>query len=212
MSMDLVPIEPIQPPDVRRPAKLTSLPHWVEARCASLKKDIQPDETGRYREVPTLPANLILRGEQKALVESHVRKLDVIFEMTPAESDRFAQQTLTTVSKMLAVLPSREAGELAAEAKGEAYIAALDDIPSWAVQEAMRRWYRSECGDKYDYRWQPGPSTLREISQIELYRVRAIRRKLCDVLAAEPPVEFGEDHRAAMRAKLKAIGVGGTVE
>ena len=43
-------------------------------------------------------------------------------------------------------------------------MASLEDIPSWAVQEAMRRWYRSECGGKYVYTWQPGPAALREVS------------------------------------------------
>lgn len=139
------------------------------------------------------------------LVEQHIAAINQVLAMTPAEDIRHGELTLTTVSKMTMVLPSREAGELAAEAKGEAYMAALEDVPSWAVQEAMRRWHRKECGPKYDYVWQPGPSTLREVSMLEAYRVMAVRRSLTEVLNAEPLIEFTPEHETEMRSKLNMI-------
>ena len=151
--------------------------------------------------VSVLPRSLILGKEQKMLVEQHVSALDRVLAMTPYEDQCHGELTLATVSKMMMVLPSREAGELAGEAKGEAYIAALEDVPSWAVQEAMRKWHRAEYGPKHDYKWQPGPSTLREVAMIETYRVMGIRRKLNEILVAEPLLEFTEGHRTAMKAK-----------
>ena len=151
--------------------------------------------------VPTLPKSLILGKEQKMLVEQHVSALSDCLAMTPYEDERHGELTMTTVTKMTLVLPSKEAGDLAGEAKGEAYLAALEDVPSWAVQEAMRKWYRAEYGPKHDYKWQPGPSTLRELAMIETYRVMGIRRKLNEILVAEPLLEFNEEHRAAMKAK-----------
>jgi hypothetical protein len=136
------------------------------------------------------------------LAEKHVSALTSILSMTPIEDIQNGQLTLSTVTKMTMVLPAREAGDLAGEAKGEAYMAALEDVPSWAVQEAMRRWYRAECGPKHDYKWQPGPAVLRELAMIETYRVMGVRRRLNDVLAAEPLLEFTPEHEASMRAKI----------
>jgi hypothetical protein len=202
MGSQLTVIEPIQPPDVRRPAKLTTLPSWVQQRCDSLSKASQPDKEGIHREVQVLPANLILDHAQKDHVEQHIRSIDKILGMTPENDARHGELTLTTVTKMTLVLPSRESGDLAGEAKGEAYMAALEDIPSWAVQEAMRRWHRSECGEKYDYRWQPVPSVMREISMTEVYRVRAVRRQLNNLLLAEPKREFTAEEEEEMRIKM----------
>ncbi len=138
------------------------------------------------------------------LVENHVAALNAFLAMTPYDDERHGELTLTTVSKMTLVLPSKETGELAAEAKGEAYMAALEDVPSWAVQEAMRRWHRAEYGSRHDYKWQPAPATLRELAMIETYRVMAVRRKLTDLLAAEPLLERTAEQESAMRDKLAA--------
>jgi hypothetical protein len=137
-------------------------------------------------------------------VEQHVAALAAALAMTPYDDETHGELTLTTVTKMTLVLPSREAGELANEAKGEAYMAALEDVPSWAVQEAMRKWYRAECGPRHDYKWQPAPATLRELAMTETYRVMGVRRRLNEVLVAEPLLEFTAEQEAAMRAKVSA--------
>lgn len=202
MGTQLAIIEPIQQPDVRRPAKLSMLPSWVEQRCATCKKASQPDQAGIYREVPVLPRSLILAREQKMLVEQHVAALNAVLAMTPMEDISHGELTMTTVTKMTLVLPSKETGELAGEARAEAYMAALEDVPSWAVQEAMRRWHRAECGPKHDYKWQPAPATLRELAMIEVYRVMGTRRKLNDLLLAEPLIERTPEQEASMKARL----------
>jgi hypothetical protein len=145
---------------------------------------------------------LILGKEQKMLVERHIKDLTEVLAMTPYEDQRHGELTMTTVTKMTLVLPSREAGDLAGEARGEAYMAALEDVPSWAVQEAMRKWYRAECGSKHDYKWQPAPATLRELAMIETYRVMGTRRKLNDLLIAEPLIEFTPEQEASMRERM----------
>lgn len=155
--------------------------------------------------MPVLPAAAMPTREQRALIEQHEAALSAIMEMTPDEDERHGEQTMTAVTKMLLVLPSRESGDLMSQAKGEAYMAALEDVPSWAVQEAMRKWYRAECGEQFDYRWQPAPSTLREIALIEVYRVKGVRRKLREVLAAEPLREFSEEHMEAMKRRLSVV-------
>jgi hypothetical protein len=142
------------------------------------------------------------------LVEQHIAALTNVLAMTPCENISHGELTMTTVTKMTLVLPSREAGELAGEARGEAYMAALDDVPSWAVQEAMRKWHRAEYGSKHDYKWQPAPSTLRELSLIEVWRVKATRRKLNDLLIAEALIERTPEQEESMRLRIvKYLGV-----
>lgn len=203
MGNQLTIIDPIPPPDVRRPARLNKFPHWVELRLTALRREIQQDPmTGRHREVPVLPKSLIFESEQKMLVERHISALDAIMAMTPEAGDRFAEATTIAVSKMTLVLAGREAGDFAAEAKGEAFIDALEDVPFWAVQEAMRKWHRGEHGAEYDYKWQPAPATLRELSMVEVYRAKGVRRGLADAAAASPMLEFTAEQEASMKERV----------
>lgn len=136
------------------------------------------------------------------LIEQHIAALDRIMEMTPEIGADFGEATTIAVSKMTMVLAGRESGDFASEAKGEAFMDALEDVPSWAVHEALRKWHRKECGAKYDYVWQPVPSTLREVAMIEVYRVKGIRRRLADLVAAEPVLEFTSEQLESMKARI----------
>ena len=155
--------------------------------------------------MPALPKSLILEREQKVLVEQHIGALEAALAMTPLDHIGHAELTMTTVTKMTLVLPSRETGDLAGEARGEAFMAALDDIPSWAVQEAMRKWHRGEHGPKYDYKWQPVPSTLRELALNEVWRVRGAVRKMNELLMAEALVEISPEQEEAMKARVRTL-------
>jgi hypothetical protein len=205
MGTQLATIEPIQPLDVRRPARLSSLPRWVAERLAVVRNEPQADRTGKHRVTPVLPACLILSQDQKMLIEQHVRAMDTVLAMTPEADGRHGEATMVAVSKMLLVLPSRESGDLGGEAKGEAFMDALEDVPFWAVQEAMRKWHRGEHGSKHDYKWQPAPAVLRDLAMVETYQVMGTRRRLKELLIAEPLVEFTDAYRAEMREKLTAV-------
>jgi hypothetical protein len=104
-------------------------------------------------------------------------------------------------------LPSSQQNEAGAEATGEAFQDALDDVPPWAVKAAVRRWYRGECGENecdqpYDYHWRPAPAELRRIALSELSRVKSRAGTLRRLLHAEPLIEFSDEHCAAMRTRL----------
>jgi len=155
----------------------------------------------------TLPRDLVPNDLQRSMISNHITALNDVLNLTPAQSQDCAKQSLTAVAKMLMVLPAREAGEHATEARGEAYMMALDDIPSWAVQEAVRRWYRGECGSEHDYKWQPGPFVLRKIASSIAFGVWYVRNQLEKALIAVPLVEFGEEHRESMKERARAIGL-----
>lgn len=68
-----------------------------------------------------------------------------------------------SVAKLLMAYPVPGLREGAAEARGEAYRDALEDLPAWAVSEAVRRWNRGHCGEQ-NYSFAPAPAILRKIT------------------------------------------------
>jgi len=160
--------------------------------------------------VPTVPSNLTLSPAERAEIERHVADLKSLCEQTPEANAIWAAATLVVVTKLMLALPSFQQNEAGAEASGEAFMAALDDIPTWAVAAAARRGHRgngSENEDRqpYDYRWRPAPADLRKIALTEKFRVCGLMKPLERLLAAEPRVEFSEEHCSQMRARLTSL-------
>jgi hypothetical protein len=198
-------------PDVRRLDRMPSWPAWVVSRIALMKDECQPSGADkRYRTAPTLPSNLILGPAERAEIERHVAELKWLCEQTPQADANWEAATLAVVTTLMLALPSFQQNEVGAEASGEAFLAALDDIPTWAVAAAVRRWYRGDCGENeqrqpYDYRWRPAPADLRRIALTEKFRVYGLVKPLERLLAAEPRAEFSEEHCSQMRARLASL-------
>jgi hypothetical protein len=198
-------------PDMRRLDRMPSLPAWVASRVGSVKDEPQRSlADGKYRTVPTLPANLILNPAERAEIDQHAGELEALCAQTPADSDEWEAATLIIITKLMLALPAAQQNEAGAEATGEAFQAALDDVPSWAVAAAVRRWYRGDCGKNergqpYDYHWRPAPAELRKIALVEKWRVQERAQMLRKLIAAEALIEFSDEHCAAMRARLAAV-------
>lgn len=110
---------------------------------------------------------------------------------------------------MLLALPSKGAGEATGEAKADAYMIALEDMPAWAVTAAIRGWYRGEHGTEHNYTFAPAPAVLRKLAMTERWKVSGRAKALGELLEAVPEVEFSDDHRKEMLGRLQRIGVGG---
>lgn len=203
--------EPLQLPDVRRLERMPSLPAWVGSRIGSLKTETQPDPlTGKWRATPTLPSNLILKPNERKAVIQHVDELTLLCKQTPVADVRWQQQVWISLTKMMLVMPTFTQNEMSAEARGEAYLMALDDVPVWAVEAAIRRWYRHDCGTDeqgkpYGYHWCPAPGELRYIATVDAHRVGRRIHVLNQLLLAEPLCEFDEAHRQAMGKRLAEL-------
>lgn len=200
MGTELAIIEPLRLPDQRRPAQIPSLPEWVVSRLESLKDNWQNGSKAL-----TLPAAMVLTEQQRSMVEQHIAALGSLVAFTPVSSADCEAETLVIVTKMLLALPSQRSTETGNEAKGEAYLAALDDIPPWAVQEAVRKWYRGEHGSKFDYRWSPVPADLRSLARNEEFKVRGRMTVLERIAAAVPLLEFTDEHCAEMLSRLQEV-------
>jgi hypothetical protein len=205
------PIDPIPLPDLHRLDRMPSLPEWVGSRIESLKIETQPDPvTGRHHLVPTLPSNLMLDERQRDAIAQHITGLDACARSIPANDPAAEEAVLVIVTKLMLALPSPKQNEASAEARGEAFMAALDDLPPWAVAAAARRWYRGDVGkdargEPHDTHWCPAPSELRGIAQVELWRVLGRAKILRDVLRAEPAVEYSDEHRRKMLERLSKL-------
>lgn len=194
-------------PDVLRLDRMPSWPEWVASRVGSMKDDRRQMSDGKFKTVPTLPASSILSPTERAEIERHVAELEALCAQTPVDADRWEGETLIVITKLMLALPAAAQNEAGAEATGEAFQVALDDMPTWAVAAAVRRWYRGECGENekglpYDYHWRPAPAELRRVAFAERWRVLSRVKILRALLATVPAIEFSDEHCAEMRTKL----------
>lgn len=161
--------------------------------------------------VTTLPAEMLLASSEQRAIERYVGELERVLGNTPTESATIEAEMLVVVSKMMLALPGQKATEAGAEASGEAYCAALDDLPPWAVLAALRKWYRGDVPpmpkfqQQHNFNFRPGPAILRSIAFREAGAVRGRVIELQRLLNAEARVEYSEEHRSEMLAKLQTV-------
>lgn len=211
MRTDLV-LVPIQLPT--NPAQLPSLPVWLQQRSAALGSATQPDSSGRHREMTTLPKEMILSSLERAEVLQHIHELHRFTQLDQLITIR--ETTMTNdvaLGVMVAGLLIKGGGQkldkASADALTEDYLDALEDLPAWAVREALRKWNRAESpsldGRRHDFNWKPTPPTLRRLAQHELAAVKGRiigLQKLCD---AVPLIEFSDEHREMMLKRLQVV-------
>lgn len=203
--MELATIEPIPLPDLRR-LTIPSLPQWLARSSGAVKLELQPTEEG-FRDIQTLPAELLPNPTQRQAIEEHLDSLLSYLDQTPGRSDEAEASTAAAVTNLLMVLPSSKKTDVGSEARADVYLDVLDDVPWWAVKAACKRWHRHECGkdergEPYDYRWVPDPGTLRRIAYGETWQIKERIKDLRRVLDARPYVDCTkqlEDGRAAIR-------------
>jgi hypothetical protein len=122
-----------------------------------------------------------LSGDERTEIGKQLAQLANL--TVPKPNDDKAKLVLLT--RMLLAYPSAGMTEKAAEARGEAYLFVLDDIPAWVVDQAIRTWLRGETGhlenmpqNVVDYRWAPPPPVLRHACLKALKPFRDVERKL----------------------------------
>lgn len=205
------PHEPLLVPDVHRLEQMPCLPAWAASRIALLQTAPKRDpNTTQVRIVSTLPAQMLLLPIQRKALERHEMQLRQLCERTPANDAGAERDVFGVVMKMMLIFPAATQNDISAEARGEAYLIALQDVPPWAVSSAFRRWCRGECGtnsngEQYDYRWCPAPAEFRRISRTELYKVKGRLDQARYLLAAEPRIEFSDEHCITMRRRLDEV-------
>jgi hypothetical protein len=103
-----------------------------------------------------------LTDDERFCIRRKIVELRAACEADDGAENRMAR--LGLVADLLLAYPIPNATSEAGRARAKAYLSALDDIPPWAIAEAINRWHRGECGHGYNYRWAPAPAELRELS------------------------------------------------
>lgn len=197
--------EPIPLPDVRRLDMTRPWPAWLASRLNAVSIVDQKGPDGRYRDVPTLPADLMLNPAQVKMVSDYVDDLLSLMAQTPENDAEFEKAACAAITKMMLALPTQKVTEVAAEARVEAFMVAVEDLPYWAVVAAIKGWYRGRHGDEHDYTWQPAPATLRLLAHLEARKVASRIRELKNVLDAEELVTYPAEYRDNMVRRLKTV-------
>lgn len=159
---------------LEQPTKALSLPDFL-ARLAIGTVDWPGQPTRRY-----LAGGMNLTSSQRAEVERAVEQIADALSPCGANGDK-ARAVL--LSKMIMGSGGAALTERVAEAKAEMYRDAVDDLPPWAISDAIRKWNRGECGEQ-NYSFAPSPAVLRQIVLRILLPYRAASEKCQLVLSA----------------------------
>lgn len=162
--------EPVPRLDPEHPLPALSLPAWLQ-RCASA---MTADSLS-----PTIPTELQLSDEQRAAVALRVD------DLSEAELAYDVDHTSAVVVELLEGFGGARLSDDQARLKAKAYITALEEVPTWAVVEAARRWLQAKAGPQ-SYDFAPSPPRLRQISDHVLAELRAQRVTLTRLLKAKP--------------------------
>jgi hypothetical protein len=138
---------------------MLSLPEWARSRIAWLGTVTVNGRTIRYL-TSGLPE---LVTAERNVLEQRVDELETIIAPGPRDDEA----KLVIVTKMLLALSSGRIAEAGGEAKGDAYLFALSEMPAWAVNLAAKAWYAGAVKDVEvaDFKWEPGPAMLCKIAE-----------------------------------------------
>jgi hypothetical protein len=149
------------------------------------------------------------------MVEAHVAKLQSFLVLEHRIVLREAELTNDQAhGVMIAGLLIKGGGQKldkqSADALTEDYLDAIEDLPAWAVREALRKWNRAESlqldpRKPHDFNWKPTPPTLRKLAYLELWTVKSQIQRMQDILAAVPLIEFSDEHRESMIKRLQTV-------
>jgi hypothetical protein len=157
---------------------LPAIPEWATKMLDDARMSCQRDpKTGRDNDFMTLA--FMPTAEQAQFLTQHADQCRAMLAECPINHPVFAKGTFGLIAKLMLAKPGRVAGPEATEARMETYQMALEDVPVWAVESAIRRWHRGECdmpshrydgkgGEKHDYTWAPESAILRKIALREV--------------------------------------------
>lgn len=217
MDTQVALFEPIKAPDPRRPATLPSLPVWAERSSAAARTDLQLSQDGtKFEDALILPRAMLPTDEQRREIIDHLDSLRLYLRQTPAHDVMAETRAATAVTKLIVVLAGEKKSDLSNDARNEVYLDVLEDVPCWAVEAAVKAWFRHDCGSDergkpHDYKWAPDPGTLRVIAQQQAFAVSARIGKLQRVLDAREYVDCSRQLQAgvdAMKGLNKALKTG----
>lgn len=135
---------------------LISSPELLALRRISLGKVQHPGlPMRRY-----LSGGLTLTADDRMHIAVKLSDLRRVSESSDAPENQ--KSRLALIAAMLMAYPMSGGSEESGKARATAYLCAIDDVPPWAVADAIKRWHRGEGGGRdANYRFAPAPAELR---------------------------------------------------
>lgn len=170
---------------IARRATILSLPACVTSRAkwlGTVEIDNNP--------ISYLSAGLTPLSESEVgIAKAALANIETVLEAADDEAED--DEKLALLTALFIAKPSAGMTELGAAARGKSYMIALYDLPAWAVEDAITRWYRGAVDGvpSEDFKWAPDTAMLRRIAVglLEPYRENAKTIRL--LLEAKPLAE-----------------------
>lgn len=182
---------------------LISSPELRQLRRISLGTVKHPgQQTRKY-----LAGGLTLTAENRALISGKLAELRGVAEADDGPENR--RSRLALIASMLMAYPMAGGSEEAGKARAQAYLAALDDVPPWAISEAIKRWHKGQFSGEHNYRFAPAPAELREGCMSILQPAKQSIAHLEDVLTAstiDEAMNPAPREVAVATPRLKVVG------
>lgn len=191
-------------PDPAAPGTIASLPQWVETSLDALEYAATV-KGGKMAMAWQIPESKCPDAATRAALHKNADALLAVVAPTPRNDADSLKATALIVMRLLKSTAGRALDDLSADALVDSYLDSLDDIPSWAVKEAVRKWNRGECGDGHDYQWRPAPAVLRKIAAAESWKIEGRALRLRALAQSIPRPEYSVDHRQEMMERLRRL-------
>lgn len=154
--------------------------------CVTLRSKWLGTVNVNGKPTPYLPSGLTaLSQSESSLVENQLKDLRTLVS---GYGDVFEdEQKQTMLTKMFLAKPSGPMTEIGAASRAESYMQALDDIPAWAVEDAIKRWHRGGISgvSADDFKWAPDSAVLRKLAIDALMPYRENIWEIERILAAK---------------------------
>ena len=144
-----------------------------------------------------LPAGMSMSEAERREAEGALRSLTSLLDPTApfADPDGQPESAGEAKSRLLTKLVQGLAGEAkptkaVLDSKIDWYADAIEDLPAWAIDRAMKMWARSECPRTIEaeprYAFPPAPGTLRLMALWQMDTPKRHAELLKNLLAAIP--------------------------
>jgi hypothetical protein len=151
---------------------------YLPLRLARLANSISKTDWPGQKTRLSLPAEMMLTASERAGLEQRLVAIKTIITGSNLTTAECSKARLSLLTKMLLAFPtSGNSSDAAADARGDIYDDAVEDIPPWALSAAIKRWVKGDVPDlrlgALNFHFAPAPAVLLAICKLELADFRA---------------------------------------
>lgn len=176
---------------------------WMRS-LRQLEDSLAVDKANAISSQPRLPRPLT--SQERAFL---ARRADEARKYANAAPDM--ETALIEIAQVVLAFPAAKLEGEQAKARVKAYSKAMDDVPTWAIAEAARRWLKGDVSlPDANLSFPPSPPQLRLLAAEELAKAKAALLRAERLLngVVEKPKKLSEDRRREAEEILGRYGYG----